>query len=271
MAGKTSVKELSMDEKNQIEFSKKFIKITQKILTQGSFNEVENPNQKREYKNALFINCLYGLLMMPLKLNNESIKMYGDAKSVLSENNLLGDDKITFKVKEDETPTFEQFVRSIRNGLGHWNESRKNDSFPQGVKIESSDKFILSVSGSYTLYKSKKRENDKIVHITTFINFSNKELLLKFSKLVTEPNVCSVKIERSKTPKKGSCAWKKTKVYLGSRMLDCYKTKRVLLQSSNELRILIGDEEKIYEVKQLPVEKSVEINGVTYRFVISEC
>lgn len=101
-----------------------FIDRTIKIIEQ--YSEAFSTNPENRYDITLSINCLYGLLMMPLKkyfknISEKEVKLY------LNENN-IDDNQIYVNAISKESNqnidiSFKEMLMGIRNGLAHWEEN----------------------------------------------------------------------------------------------------------------------------------------------------
>ncbi|WP_294428365.1 HEPN family nuclease [uncultured Treponema sp.] len=161
-------------------YAKEFIVRTREIIRQYDEHVISyleaNKRDSECYDMTLLINCFYGLLMMPSKLNNSSLLKCGNADEFLRKGNLA--DEISFTVEPEREINFEELVRSIRNGLGHWTQSNLVSGKNKKQKTNQSDvKFFptdegksieeIIVSGSIddfkttvtTIFKVSKEKN----------------------------------------------------------------------------------------------------------------
>jgi hypothetical protein len=164
------------------DFAKGFIKRTRNIITQYE-NYVKpvlvNQNKENEYYDAtLLINCFYGLLMMPSKLHFKELKKFTSAKVFLEEQGFCN--VISFKTEPEKSISLEKFVRSIRNGLGHWeDESQKTVAFEPMKENEPIKKII--VQGTIDHFKTE---------VKTSFDISSEEKrnkVLDFLELIYKP------------------------------------------------------------------------------------
>mgnify|MGYP003448881671 FL=1 len=173
-------------EKLSKNYAREFISRTETILSQ--YNEIvatklESEHRESEfYDVSLFINCLYGLLMMPSKLNKSVLKKYENAKDFLSKNGFS--DAISFTLEPKKEISLEEFVRSIRNGMGHWKDDKieklKNQGFDYEPKTEG------ALIGSIIIRGSFCSEGETIL-TTTVLNIAseaNRSKILEFLKII---------------------------------------------------------------------------------------
>ncbi|MCR5126342.1 MAG: hypothetical protein K6B43_14290 [Treponema sp.] len=173
-------------EKLSENYAREFISRTETILSQ--YNEIvatklESEHRESEfYDVSLFINCLYGLLMMPSKLNKSVLEKYEYAKDFLSENGFS--DVISFTAETKREINLEEFVRSIRNGMAHWKEDEKKELKNQGLDYEPKTEGALIgriiIRGSFC---SKR----KTILTTTVLNIAsetNRNKILGFLKFI---------------------------------------------------------------------------------------
>ena len=146
-------------------YAKEFIVRTRELIRQYEehvISTLERDSRDSEcYDMTLLINCFYGLLMMPSKLNYNKLKKYDDAEQFLKEKGF--DDEISFVKSCKRKISLEEFVRSIRNGLGHWEEhnpnypdtNSKGEPFGLDYKPKNAGESIkeLIVRGSIADYK----------------------------------------------------------------------------------------------------------------------
>ena len=163
------------------DYPKEFILRTERIISQ--YNEIVqnvlcSKNKENEFfDTTLFINCLYGLLMMPSKLNHNNLLKYKNAKKFLCDNNL--EKAIIFSVSNGKEISLEELIRSIRNGMAHWEENEK-----LGFDYEPKD------TGSMIekiIIKGSLGPKDDIFFTTVTMNISSEESrknVLKFLKLI---------------------------------------------------------------------------------------
>lgn len=170
-------------EKLSKNYAREFISRTETILSQ--YNEIvatklESEHREREfYDVSLFINCLYGLLMMPSKLNKSVLKKYENAKDFLSKNGFS--DAISFTLEPKKEISLEEFVRSIRNGMGHWKDDKikklKNQGFDYEPKTEGALIESIIIRGSFC----------ETILTTTVLNIAseaNRSKILEFLKII---------------------------------------------------------------------------------------
>ena len=144
--------------------SEMFIERTKELLKQyNSFYENGKISDENYFNITLLINCLYGLLMMPSKKNYGILKK-DTRKANELEKSIPG---LTITATSENYPnknisneiTVEEFVRGLRNGLGHWEEKEENhqnvsyELTPQG-KDEDLFKTVI-LKGSF------KKNNEK--------------------------------------------------------------------------------------------------------------
>lgn len=170
-------------EKLSKNYAREFISRTETILSQ--YNEIvatklESEHRESEfYDVSLFINCLYGLLMMPSKLNKSVLKKYENAKDFLSKNGFS--DAISFTAEPKKEISLEEFVRSIRNGMGHWKDDEKkklkNQGFDYEPKTEGALIGSIIIRGSFC----------ETILTTTVLNIAseaNRSKILEFLKII---------------------------------------------------------------------------------------
>ena len=170
-------------EKLSENYAREFISRTETILSQ--YNEIvatklESEHRESEfYDVSLFINCLYGLLMMPSKLNKSVLKKYENAKDFLSKNGFS--DAISFTLEPKKEISLEEFVRSIRNGMGHWKDDKitklKNQGFDYEPKTEGALIGSIIIRGSFC----------ETILTTTVLNIAseaNRSKILEFLKII---------------------------------------------------------------------------------------
>lgn len=170
-------------EKLSKNYAREFISRTETILSQ--YNEIvatklESEHRESEfYDVSLFINCLYGLLMMPSKLNKSVLKKYENAKDFLSKNGFS--DAISFTLEPKKEISLEEFVRSIRNGMGHWKDDKikklKNQGFDYEPKTEGALIGSIIIRGSFC----------ETILTTTVLNIAseaNRSKILEFLKII---------------------------------------------------------------------------------------
>ena len=170
-------------EKLSKNYAREFISRTETILSQ--YNEIvatklESEHRESEfYDVSLFINCLYGLLMMPSKLNKSVLKKYENAKDFLSKNGFS--DAISFTAEPKKEISLEEFVRSIRNGMGHWKDDKieklKNQGFDYEPKTEGALIGSIIIRGSFC----------ETILTTTVLNIAseaNRNKILEFLKII---------------------------------------------------------------------------------------
>lgn len=170
-------------EKLSKNYAREFISRTETILSQ--YNEIvatklESEHRESEfYDVSLFINCLYGLLMMPSKLNKSVLKKYENAKDFLSKNGFS--DAISFTLEPKKEISLEEFVRSIRNGMGHWKDDEKkklkNQGFDYEPKTEGALIGSIIIRGSFC----------ETILTTTVLNIAseaNRSKILEFLKII---------------------------------------------------------------------------------------
>ena len=170
-------------EKLSKNYAREFISRTETIISQ--YNEIvatklESEHRESEfYDVSLFINCLYGLLMMPSKLNKSVLKKYENAKDFLSKNGFS--DAISFTLEPKKEISLEEFVRSIRNGMGHWKDDKikklKNQGFDYEPKTEGALIGSIIIRGSFC----------ETILTTTVLNIAseaNRSKILEFLKII---------------------------------------------------------------------------------------
>lgn len=113
--------------------------------------------------------------MMPEKKYNNKLKQFGNAESYLEDSGILENGKVCVSQNVNEL-TFEQFVRSIRNGLGHWEETQG-----LGIEYKKNEEGLIDkivINGSLTVKKEYK----------TSIEFdvTDTENVTKFLDLITK-------------------------------------------------------------------------------------
>ena len=109
--------------------------------------------------------------MMPSKMNWNALKKYGSANKVLEEKNFNKNEIISFKTNSTSDLSFEELVRSIRNGLGHWEENKpkhrnnfENEPFGLDFEPKECGQFMekLIIRGSINDYKTDVTTTFKI-------------------------------------------------------------------------------------------------------------
>ena len=180
-------------------YAKEFIVLTRKLIQQYEDIVIPVLEAKKKdnecYDITLLINCFYGLLMMPSKMNWNTLKKYGSAKEVLEKNNFNKNQIITFKTNSTNDLSFEELVRSIRNGLSHWEENNpkyRNKNFenePFGLDFEPKETGQLMdniiIRGSINDYKTDVTTTFKITHgecqkrVLNFLSFIYKSAEIK--------------------------------------------------------------------------------------------
>lgn len=172
-------------EKISENYAKEFISRTETILSQ--YNEIVATKLEAEHRESefydvsLFINCLYGLLMMPSKLNKSVLEKYENATDFLSEHGFS--DAIFFTAEPKKEINLEEFVRSIRNGMGHWKDDEKkklkNQGFDYEPKTEGAIIEKIIIHGSFG-YKSKTILTTTVLNIASEANRNKILGFLKF-------------------------------------------------------------------------------------------
>lgn len=147
-----------------------FIERTKKILDQYLEKYSEKPEACFDI--TLSINCLYGLLMMPLKklfntISEEEVCSY-------LEKNKIEKTQITVesKHKNDNTSiqiTFKEMLMGIRNGLAHWEEKDGKYGGTGDVKFEKNtadyvDRIIIKgqITRKREVINGTKKEKEEI-------------------------------------------------------------------------------------------------------------
>ena len=134
-------------------YPQEFINRTEKILEQYTTSvgpKLQSENKESEYYDVtLFINCLYGLLMMPSKLYYDNLK---EASKNKTANEFLKENKLSKVIYFTTTPNKEisllEFIRSIRNGMAHWEDENKILGFDYEPKEEGSTIKKIIITGS---------------------------------------------------------------------------------------------------------------------------
>jgi hypothetical protein len=115
-----------------------FITRTKEIIKQYSDKFSSDPNTF--YDITLGINCLYGLLMMPLKKYKLSEE---EATSYLSKNMIdCSQIKVNAKTLNDNVDaciTFKEMITGLRNGLAHWEEKSNKCDGRNNIEYITSD------------------------------------------------------------------------------------------------------------------------------------
>ena len=117
--------------------------------------------------------------MMPSKLNKSVLKKYENAKDFLSKNGFS--DAISFTLEPKKEISLEEFVRSIRNGMGHWKDDEKkklkNQGFDYEPKTEGALIESIIIRGSFC----------ETILTTTVLNIAseaNRSKILEFLKII---------------------------------------------------------------------------------------
>lgn len=117
--------------------------------------------------------------MMPSKLNKSVLKKYENAKDFLSKNGFS--DAIFFTAEPKKEISLEEFVRSIRNGMGHWKDDEKkklkNQGFDYEPKTEGALIGSIIIRGSFC----------ETILTTTVLNIAseaNRSKILEFLKII---------------------------------------------------------------------------------------
>ena len=169
------------------DYPKVFISRTLEILQQYEDIVMDTVSEEKCYDATLLINCFYGLLMMPAKLNRNSLENEKDANAVLREHQL--DTAITFTPKPPIHLSFKSLVDSIRNGLAHWEDKPNEDPKRQELGVEYEPKEENLQMEKIIIHGSTKKDNG----IDTVVTFDiesedNRKKVMEFLKLVYTPS-----------------------------------------------------------------------------------
>jgi len=164
-----------------------FIKRTKKIIEQ--YKEKLSSCEDDYYDVTLSINCLYGLLMMAYKKNQNTISKK-EARIYLTENG-INENEIGYesKLKLDSSNiqiTFDELIRGIRNGLAHWEES--NSSYKSHVEFVSNNQNIVNkviIIGQIVRNKTTiEPRKEIIIKVELFITDTSENSIVKLIRLI---------------------------------------------------------------------------------------
>lgn len=171
----------------EYDLSKEFQLYTKQILEQYKEYIVKDKSisKKEQHEVTLFINCLFGLLMVPCEQNYENLS--SDLRISDINERFKGSIECSAKNKsssQEENLTFKEFIQSLRNGLGHWFESpNKSNKYTTG-----NEKNVEFESVNCEIDKLKIRGSCKRFKVETFLIMSihNEEKIYEFLNLILE-------------------------------------------------------------------------------------
>ncbi len=171
-------------------YPQEFIARTRKLLQQYDeivVNKLENEQKDKEiYNITLLINCFYGLLMMPAKLNRNLLPTDVTADNMLQEKHFS--DVIKFTTAPQTDLSFKDFVNSIRNGLAHWEDERNSNPSRQELQISYEPKEGDQPFREIIIYGStKKRDGIDTVVYFDISSEEKRKKILDFLELIYKP------------------------------------------------------------------------------------